>query len=255
MSLLDALTADIQKLTQVDGDLTYYCCHDCGETYGSNSGPKTTCDCGSTGFQYPGKTRDEAKERRAAALAPATPAPTVDPIPAAPAPEKKKRVTKVQEKAPETPVAQAPAPQVHAEAVDAKAEREARVSAFILKHNLNEFQPVEMGTAKVQAVGFTLWIRDDKGSRPVYRIQESFESAADFRIAYDEARAQQPATRIDVAACNKVSNPELEACLYRGDLMASLNSGHGTIQVRRGDIVRIGVYKTKEGRLRFAVID
>jgi hypothetical protein len=150
------------------------------------------------------------------------------------------------------PVVEAAAPnaaQVDAE-VDYRAQREARVAAFIEKHNLNEFQPVPVGTATVQTVGYTLWV----GGKPIFRLKESFETGREFAADYNAARAEQPATRIDVAACNKVSDSELEACLYKGDLIVSLNSGHGTETVKPGDTIKIGAYRTKENRLRFAII-
>jgi hypothetical protein len=133
---------------------------------------------------------------------------------------------------------------------DYRAAREARIAAFIEKHALNEFQPVPVGTAIVQTVGYTLWV----GGKPIFRLKESFETGREFAADYNAARAEQPATRIDVAACNKVSDPELEACLYKGDLIVSLNSGHGTETVKPGDTIKIGAYRTRENRLRFAII-
>ena len=259
MNVMEQLLGDINKLTADPGagQLTYYCCGDCKSTYGTNSGPKTKCECGSTGFQYPGSTKEEARSRceqaTAVVAAPEVAQSTPDSKPVEVASEsapRKPRVRKEKEAAPVAPVAPA-----STEQPDYKAEREAAITALIDQLKLNEFQPVEVGTALVQAVGFTLWVRDDKGARPIYRVQESFESAADFRAAYDAARASQPALKIDCAACSHISSPAVEKCLFGGDLMASLNTGHGTMRVKAGQRVKIGVYKTKEGRLRFAVIE
>jgi len=259
MNVMEQLLGDINKLTADPGagQLTYYCCEGCGSTYGTNSGPKSKCECGSEGFQYPGATKDEARQRREQAttgVASTADTPNKADSPAVevanePAP-RKPRVRKEKEQAPPPP-----APTVSHEAPDFKAEREAAIKALIDRLKLNEVQPVEVGTALVQAVGFTLWIRDERGARPVYRVQESFESAADFRAAYDAARASQPALKIDCAACSHVSSPEVEKCLFGGDLIASLNTGHGTMRVKAGQRVKIGCYKTKENKLRFAVIE
>ena len=259
MNVMEQLLGDINKLTSEPnaGQLTYYCCEGCGSTYGTNSGPKSKCECGSEGFQYPGSTKEEARSRRELALA------GVASTPAAEDKADSKTVEVANEPAPRKPrvrkekeqVAPPPAPSVSHEAPDFKAEREAAIASLIDRLKLNEVQPVEVGTALVQAVGFTLWIRDERGARPVYRVQESFESAADFRAAYDAARASQPALKIDCAACSHISSPEVEKCLFGGDLIASLNTGHGTMRVKAGQRVKIGAYKTKEGKLRFAVIE
>lgn len=243
-NVMTSLLADINKLTQdaPGGEMQYYCCGECGATYGSNTGPEPCARCRMEGYHYQGSTKEEAVQRRAAA----TTATHIE------APAKRPRVKKTVEQAPAPTTTTTPIIQAAATLdIDLKAQRLASIESFIQKYNLNEIQPVEVGTAKVQTVGFTMWV----SGKPVYRLHESFESAADFAAAYNAYRAQQPATRIDAAACNKVSNTELEACLFKGDLIASLNSGHGTIQVRRGDIVRLGAYKTKENRIRFAVIE
>jgi len=270
MGAMDGILSQINSLTaNTPGSLTYYCCESCTATYGSNSGPKLKCDgCGSTGFQYPGSTREEALERRnkgygqtnaTEALLEVKPAPEPEILSAPIMEEVSKPARKVKPKVEVASVATVVASDVlpkTPDVLDFAAKRQALTQQFIEAHQLNEFQPVEVGTAVVQAVGFTLWQTDPLTGkkRPVFRIQESFEDAKDFAAAYSEARAAQPAVRIDVAACNRVSSPELEACLFKGDLTVSLNSGHGTTQVRRGDVVKIGAYKTKENKLRFAVI-
>jgi len=263
MAMVDILSQINGLTAATQGSLTYYCCECCTETYGSNSGPKPKCSgCGSTGFQYPGSTREEALERRnkgygktnaPEAVLPTEPATEVPQAPTGAVVEKVEKLgRKIKPKAEVAPVVIPTPEQVESASVpaDHRAVREATVAAFITTHQLNEFAPVEVGTAIVQAVGFTLW----NNKKPVFRIQESFEDARDFAAAYNEARATQPAVRIDVAACNRVSSPELEACLFKGDLLVSLNSGHGTTQVRRGDVVKVGAYRTREGKLRFAVI-
>jgi hypothetical protein len=246
MSAMEAIMSEIKNLTMDDANLgimQYYSCDKCGTVTGGNKPPSKCIPCGAEDpFWFIGGSRDEAMNRRKTAQQQspaATPAPAEAP--------KKRTVTKKAEPAKQAPVA--PVPTVEA-TPDLRAERDAKVQAFIAANNLNEIEPVFVGHATVQTVGFTLWMN----KRPVYRLHESFESAQDFAQAYNEARAEQPATRIDVAACCGVDNIELEACLFRGDLMASLNSGHGTIQVRRGDRVKIGALKTTTGKLRFVVI-
>lgn len=251
MNVMNELLSDINRLTSepTAGTMTYYCCADCSTVYGSNSGPKAKCECGSEGFQYPGSTKEEARERRNQAQPVQT---SETHAPAVEVAQPKKRAKKTQEAAP--PVV-APAPTASAEPVDFRAEREAKVAAFIQQRAINEFSPTPVGTAKVSTVGFTVWTRNEAGAKPSYRLFQPFETAQDFRAAFDAARAEQPALNIDCCACHHVSDPELEACLFKGDLIASLNNGHGTIQVRRGDVVKLGCYKTKENRLRFAVIE
>jgi predicted nucleic acid-binding Zn-ribbon protein len=251
MNAMEGLLAEINKLTaEPDGSLTYYACHQCGKTTATNNGPKSKCEsCGSDGFQYPGATKEEASDRRLQGIGLAKPT-TEAPAPIPEAPAKPKRVVKAKA---ETPPPAPPVTPVVAASVDVDfaAVREAKVAAFIKAHNLNEIQPVEVAEAIVQTVGFTVWA--DK--RPIFRLHESFETGKEFAESYNEARAHQPATRIDICQCAKVTNPELEECLFKGDLIASLNSGHGTLRVQRGDKVKIGAYKTSTGKLRFAVIE
>jgi len=281
---MDDLLKDVNRLTQTaaEPELSFYSCQACGDTYRSEKMRETCPGCKAVARQWPGSTADEARGRakRAAGVAPAATNPTevpdasipkplaaatsrgatskpmAEPVTVAPdsTPEQPKPRTKrtVAKKTEVVPVVEAAAPnaaQVDAE-VDYRAQREARVAAFIEKHNLNEFQPVPVGTATVQTVGYTLWV----GGKPIFRLKESFETGREFAADYSAARAEQPATRIDVAACNKVSDSELEACLYKGDLIVSLNSGHGTETVKPGDVINIGAYRTKENRLRFAII-
>lgn len=107
-----------------------------------------------------------------------------------------------------------------------------------------------VGTALVQAVGFTVWV----DQKPQYRIQESFETGKEFAEAFNEYRAEQPSARIDVAACINASDPELVACLFRGDMVVGLSTSTGTKQVRRGDVIKIGAVKTSKGNLRFNIL-
>ena len=264
MSVMENLLKDVNRHTQTaaEPELSFYSCQACGDTYRSERMLETCPGCKASARQWPGSTADEARGRakRAAGVAPSTTnppeVPNEEPATAVPdsTPEQPKPRAKrtVKTKAEEVPVVETPAPDTApADAeTDYRAAREARVAAFIEKHALNEFQPVPCGTATVQTVGYTLWV----GGKPVFRFKESFETGREFAADYNAARAEQPATRIDVAACNKVSDPELEACLYKGDLIVSLNSGHGTETVKPGDTIKIGAYRTRENRLRFAII-
>ena len=248
MSAMKELLADINKLTSepAEEQIPYYCCQACGDTYRSTTVRADCPGCRATIYQWPGSSVEEARDRAARARG-ATTAPEKAEPAAVEKPKRPRAAKKIEEAKPETP-AQAPA--TPAVTTDYAEARDNAISALIEKHNLNEFQPVEVGTATVQTVGFTLWMN----KRPVYRFHEAFETAKDFAAAYNEARAEQPATRIDVALCSGVSNPEVEACLFRGELTVGLNSGHGTIQVRRGDTVKVGALKTTTGKLRFVVI-
>jgi len=292
MSVMDDLLKDVNRLTQTvaEPQLSFYSCQACGDTYRSEKMLEACPGCKAAARQWPGSTADEARGRakRAAGVSPATtlmpdqrinpsevsnanpPTPQQTGVSAGetkdttagllgttgadtpaeqPKPRAKRTVAKKTEVAPVVEATASNQPATDAE-VDYRAQREARVAAFIEKHNLNEFQPVPVGTATVQTVGYTLWV----GGKPIFRLKESFETGREFAADYNAARAEQPATRIDVAACNKVSDSELELCLFKGDLIVSLNSGHGTEQVKVGDVINIGAYRTKENRLRFAII-
>lgn len=257
MSSMNEIMAEIKSLTTDQpegvGQLMHYTCAECGALTSTSGGkPKKCAFCGAEDpFWFMGKTKDQSQYYYKQSKSPkqaVEPAKAVEQTDEQAKPKRKRTVKKVEE-APVAPKAAESTKEVGA-TPDFRAEREARVAAFIEKYALNELQPVKVGSAIVQTVGFTLWFN----RRPVFRFHESFESAQDFAQAYNEARAEQPATRIDVCQCSNVDSPELEQCLFRGDLTASLNNGHGTIQVRRGDRVTIGAYKTKEGKLRFAVI-
>jgi hypothetical protein len=262
MSVMEQLINDIKSLT-TDKPQTFYCCQGCGHTYPSAEVPEVCPSCKATAYQWPGDTAEEAKSRadRAKGItnAPTTtpePSPSVEPAPTAapnpPATTRKPRAArKTEEKLPEQPAASTPATSEQStDTVDFTAAREAAVAAFIEKHRLNEIQPLPVGHVTVQTVGFTLWLN----KRPVYRFHESVETGKEFMEAYNEARAEQPALAIDVARCSDCDNPELEACLYRGDVVVGLNSGHGTKQVRRGDRIKIGALRTSTGKIRFVMI-
>ena len=260
MSAMEAILNDIKKLT-TEKPQTWYCCQGCGHIYQAGEVPATCPSCQSTAYQWPGDSSEEAQNRAnrakgATNVQPATvSAPAVAEPPAAtaePAPARKPRaVKKTEEKPPELPKAQAQATsEQSSDTLDYTAIRAAAVTAFITKHNLNELQPLAVGHATVQTVGFTLW----SNRRPIYRFHESVETGKEFMEAYNEARAEQPALAIDVARCSDCDNPELEACLFRGDLVVGLNSGHGTKQVRRGDRIKVGALKTSTGKIRFVMI-
>ena len=260
MSAMEAILNDIKKLT-TEKPQTWYCCQGCGHIYQAGEVPVTCPSCQTTAYQWPGDSSEEAQNRAnrakgATNVQPATvSAPAVAEPPAAttkPAPARKPRaVKKIEEKPPEQPKAQTPATsEQSSDTLDYTAIREAAVTAFIEKHKLNEIQPLAVGHCTVQTVGFTLW----SNKRPVYRFHESVETGKEFMEAYNEARAEQPALAIDVARCSDCDNPELEACLFRGDLVVGLNSGHGTKQVRRGDRIKVGALKTSTGKIRFVMI-
>jgi len=254
---MEAILNDIKKLT-TEKPGSWYCCQGCGHTYQAAELLTACPSCKEAAYQWPGDTSEEATNRanRAKGASNVQPtavlAPAVEEPPAAPPATRKPRsVKKTEEKPPEQPKAQAEATSEQpSDTVDYTAIREAAVAAFIEKHKLNEIQPLPVGHATVQTVGFTLW----SNKRPVYRFHESVETGKEFMEAYNEARAEQPALAIDVARCADCDNSELEACLYRGDLVVGLNSGHGTKQVRRGDRIKIGALRTSTGKIRFVMI-
>lgn len=254
MSAMEAILNDIKKLT-TEKPGSWYCCQGCGHTYQASEVPNSCPSCNATVYQWPGESAEEAESRanRAKGVTNVQPATVSTPAVAEPpaATRKPRSVKKTEEKPPEQPKAQTEATSEQpSDTVDYTAIREAAVAAFIEKHKLNEIQPLAVGHCTVQTVGFTLW----SNKRPVYRFHESVETGKEFMEAYNEARAEQPALAIDVARCSDCDNPELEACLFRGDLVVGLNSGHGTKQVRRGDRIKIGALKTSTGKIRFVMI-
>lgn len=254
MSVMEQLIKDIKNLT-TDKPRTFYCCQGCGHIYPSAEVPEVCPSCKATAYQWPGDTAEEAENRanRAKGVANVQPATVSTPAPVEPpaATRKPRSVKKTEEKPPEQPKAPTEATSMQpSDSVDYTAIREAAVVAFITKHKLNEIQPLAVGHVTVQTVGFTLWLN----KRPVYRFHESVETGKEFMEAYNEARAEQPALAIDVARCSDCDNPELEACIYRGDVVVGLNSGHGTKQVRRGDRIKIGALRTSTGKIRFVMI-
>ena len=144
--------------------------------------------------------------------------------------------------------AQAPASTAQ---VDYQAIRKAAINAFVTKNNIDEFTPTPVGTAVVQSHGITVW--NDK--MPTFRLQQPFESGADFGAVYDKLRASHPTCKVDIVQCNNASNPELMKCLYNGDLLAGLNNGNGTHVARVGETVSIGALRTNRGHLRFVVLE
>lgn len=265
MSVFDQIAKEIEQ-TVYDGGKSkgYLTCQTCQVTYPNNYDtiPAVCPKCNETAMQWPGDTEEQSKYRslRAKGAAEANRAESERNIPdePVPVPTKTKTRNKVKVKAEKQPepqpetVSETPAgiETTDSPGVDHKAIRAERTAKFIRDHKLNTLTPTPVGTAVVQTVGFTVW----QNRIPAYRFMQPFETTSDFRQAYDEARASQPTVRIDVVSCGQVSDPELEACLWGGDLIASLNNGHGTAWAKRGDKVELGAVCTDKGYLRFYVM-
>lgn len=270
MSIFDQIANEIEQTVnggeKAKGFLT---CQECNVTYPNSfeTIPRQCPHCQAWAMQWPGDDEAQSQYRalRAKGAAAADRAEAERKVPDAPAQAPAPKTTKTRvrvtaEKAPEpkveTPAATEPETKSETETgadeveIDHKAIRAERTAKFIRDHKLNTLTPTPVGTATVQTVGFTVW----QNRVPAYRFMQPFETTADFRQAYDEARAVQPSARIDVVSCGQVSDPELEACLWGGDLIASLNNGHGTAWAKRGDKVEIGAVCTDKGYLRFYVM-
>jgi hypothetical protein len=247
MNPYEQLIKEINDTVAETKPLTWFACQSCLQTYQAEQTPPRCPKCNAEVYQWPGDNVEQALERANRAIGTTTKAAPATPT----APEKKPRAIKVKPEPTPTPTPAAPAMAATepASAPDT-AEREARVAAFITKHGVTEFSPVPVGIATVQTFGFTRW--NDK--KPTFILMNPFQDAETFQKVFDQARAEQPSTQIDCALCSHVDNAELEACLYRGDLIASLNAGHGTTIVRAGQQVQIGAFKTVSNRLRFAVL-
>jgi len=217
----------------------------------ANVQPKTTCPkC--AGLLWVGNTEDEAKAKAKAE-------PKVEPkveTKEEPKEEPKVEVVRVVRKKAKPKVEVEVETEVETEEEtevkpDWKKAREEAVRKVVEEYKLNEFSPVPIGTAIVQALGFTFW--QDK--KPNFRFMEPFEEPIDFRQVYDAARAEQPATRIDVARCSDVDNELVRPTLYGGEAIVQLNNGSGIRTVKAGTKIKIGAVVSANGSyLRFVIM-
>ena len=250
MGAYEELMEQVNKLVQPEEEVKnrFTACK-CGfvGVHPANVQPKTTCPkCG--GLLWIGNTEDEAKAKAMAE-------PKAEPK-EEPKEEPKVKVVKAVRKKAE-PKAE---PKVETEdeaeeetdvKPDWKKAREEAVRRVVEEFKLNEFSPVPIGTAIVQALGFTFW--QDK--KPNFRFMEPFEEPIDFRQVYDAARAEQPATRIDVARCSDVDNELVRPTLYGGEAIVQLNNGSGIRTVKAGTKIKIGAVVSANGSyLRFVIM-
>ena len=251
MGAYEELMEQVNKLVQPEEEVKnrFTACK-CGfvGVHPANVQPKTTCPkC--AGLLWVGNTEDEAKAKAMAE-------PKAEPK-EEPKEEPKVKVVKVVKKAKpkvevETEVETEDETEDEAEVKpDWKKAREEAVRRVVEEYKLNEFTPVPIGTAVVQALGFTFW--QDK--KPNFRFMEPFEEPIDFRQVYDAARAEQPATRIDVARCSDVDNELVKPTLYGGEAIVQLNNGSGIRTVKAGTKIKIGAVVSANGSyLRFVIM-
>lgn len=252
MGAYEELMEQVNKLVQPEEEVKnrFTACK-CGfvGVHPANVQPKTTCPkC--AGLLWVGNTEDEAKAKAMAE-------PKVEPK-AEPKAEPKVEVVKVVRKKAKPKVEVEVEVETEVEAEDEadvkpdwKKAREEAVRRVVEEFKLNEFSPVPIGTAIVQALGFTFW--QDK--KPNFRFMEPFEEPIDFRQVYDAARAEQPATRIDVARCSDVDNELVRPTLYAGEAIVQLNNGSGIRTVKAGTKIKIGAVVSANGSyLRFVIM-
>ena len=250
MGAYEELMEQVNKLVQPEEEVKnrFTACK-CGfvGVHPANVQPKTTCPkC--AGLLWVGNTEDEAKAK-------ANAEPKVEPK-EEPKEEPKVEVVRVVRKKAKPKVEVEVETEVEAEEEtevkpDWKKAREDAVRKVVEEYKLNEFSPVPIGTAIVQALGFTFW--QDK--KPNFRFMEPFEEPIDFRQVYDAARAEQPATRIDVARCSDVDNELVKPTLYGGEAIVQLNNGSGIRTVKAGTKIKIGAVVSANGSyLRFVIM-
>lgn len=255
MGAYEELMEQVNKLVQPEEEVKnrFTACCKCGfvGVHPANVQPKTTCPkCG--GLLWIGNTEDEAKAR---AKGKPIDEPKAEPK-EEPKEEPKVEVVKVVRKKakPKVEVEVETEDETEDEAEvkpDWKKAREEAVRRVVEEFKLNEFSPVPIGTAIVQALGFTFW--QDK--KPNFRFMEPFEEPIDFRQVYDAARAEQPATRIDVARCSDVDNELVKPTLYGGEAIVQLNNGSGIRTVKAGTKIKIGAVVSANGSyLRFVIM-
>lgn len=253
MGAYEELMEQVNKLVQPEEEVKnrFTACK-CGfvGVHPANVQPKTTCPkC--AGLLWVGNTEDEAKAK---AMAEPKAEPKEEPK-AEPKEEPKVKVVKVVKKAkPKVEVEVETEDETEDEAdvkPDWKKAREEAVRKVVEEFKLNEFSPIPIGTAIVQALGFTFW--QDK--KPNFRFMEPFEEPIDFRQVYDAARAEQPATRIDVARCSDVDNELVKPTLFGGEAIVQLNNGSGIRTVKAGTKIKIGAVVSANGSyLRFVIM-
>lgn len=256
MGAYEELMEQVNKLVQPEEEVKnrFTACK-CGfvGVHPANVQPKTTCPkCG--GLLWIGNTEDEAKAK---AMVEPKAEPKAEPKEEPKAEPKVEVVKVVRKKAkPKVEVEVEVETEVEAEdeadvKPDWKKAREEAVRRVVEEFKLNEFSPVPIGTAIVQALGFTFW--QDK--KPNFRFMEPFEEPIDFRQVYDAARAEQPATRIDVARCSDVDNELVRPTLYCGEAIVQLNNGSGIRTVKAGTKIKIGAVVSANGSyLRFVIM-
>lgn len=254
MGAYEELMEQVNKLVQPEEEIKnrFTACK-CGfvGVHPANVQPKTTCPkC--AGLLWVGNTEDEAKAK---AKAEPKAEPKVE-TKEEPKEEPKVEVVRVVRKKAKPKVeveVENEEETVETEEVkpDWKKAREEAVRKVVEEYKLNEFSPVPIGTAIVQALGFTFW--QDK--KPNFRFMEPFEEPIDFRQVYDAARAEQPATRIDVARCSDVDNELVKPTLYGGEAIVQLNNGSGIRTVKAGTKIKIGAVVSANGSyLRFVIM-
>lgn len=246
MGAYEELMEQVNKLVQPEEEIKnrFTACK-CGfiGVHPANVQPKTTCPkC--SGLLWVGNTEDEAKAKAKAES-------KVEPkVETKEEPKEEPKVQIVRKKAKPKPKVEVEV-ETEVETPDWKKVREEAVRKVVEEYKLNEFSPVPVGTAIVQALGFTLW--QDK--KPNFRFMEPFEEPIDFRQVYDAARAEQPATRIDVARCSDVDNELVKPTLYNGEAIVQLNNGSGTRTVKAGTKIKIGAVVSANGSyLRFVIM-
>lgn len=250
MGAYEELMEQVNKLVQPEEEVKnrFTACK-CGfvGVHPANVQPKTTCPkC--AGLLWVGNTEDEAKAK-------ANAEPKVEPK-EEPKEEPKVEVVRVVRKKAKPKVEVEVETEIETEEEtevkpDWKKAREEAVRKVVEEYKLNEFSPVPIGTAIVQALGFTFW--QDK--KPNFRFMEPFEEPIDFRQVYDAARAEQPATRIDVARCSDVDNELVKPTLYGGEAIVQLNNGSGIRTVKAGTKIKIGAVVSANGSyLRFVIM-
>ena len=250
MGAYEELMEQVNKLVQPEEEIKnrFTACK-CGfvGVHPANVQPKTTCPkC--AGLLWVGNTEDEAKAKAKAE-------PKVE-TKEEPKEEPKVEVVRVVRKKAKPKVEVEVETEVETEEEtevkpDWKKAREEAVRKVVEEYKLNEFSPVPIGTAIVQALGFTFW--QDK--KPNFRFMEPFEEPIDFRQVYDAARAEQPATRIDVARCSDVDNELVRPTLYGGEAIVQLNNGSGIRTVKAGTKIKIGAVVSANGSyLRFVIM-
>lgn len=220
------------------------CCEACGQAMGWD--PATPipekCHCG--GRIWIGDNIEQARQRAETAKGAAKPDKSPRKLRA---PKANPTVKVTIEEAPEDVAAEAVA--TFKDERHPKERQKAAQVALIAKLKLDTVNYKEVGEGVVDAIGYTIWV----DNRPQYIIQEPIETAMDMMRQYRADRIEHPGIRFDAARIQNLPD-EVNACSFKGQIVATLVHRSGVYRVKQDEKVKIGAKVSGTGSLVWAVL-